>query len=111
MKKYLHIDSDVRIRTGEEARRALESENDQSFLTSDSGILRVPEDRWRRAQTAERKHWMTLGIDSEDDRNEDHRAGFENYRVLTGRKFASAIELGSGPFTNLRLIANHCQIG
>jgi SAM-dependent methyltransferase len=110
MAKYLHIDDDVHILTDEEAKRALERENDQAFLSADSGIVKVTEKRWRSAQTAERKHWMVLGINGEDDRNEEHSAAFNNYQALGGATYNAAIELGCGPFTNLRLIANHCSI-
>lgn len=110
-KKYLHIDSDVRILTGDAAKRALEHESDQEFLNpGGGGVLNVTEKRWITAQTAERKHWMELGIHSDDDRNEEHSAGFDSYRALAGKTFKSAIELGCGPFTNVRLIANHCRI-
>lgn len=110
MPKYLHIDDEVQILTDEEAKRALERENDQAFLSADSGIVKVPEKRWRTAQTAERKHWMVLGVNGEDDRNEQHSAAFNNYQALGGATYNAAIELGCGPFTNLRLIANHCSI-
>jgi SAM-dependent methyltransferase len=110
-KKYLHIDSDVRILTGDAAKRAREHKNDQEFLDpAGGGVLNVTEKRWITAQTAERKHWMELGIHSDDDRNKEHAAGFGGYRALAGKTFGSAIELGCGPFTNLRLIANHCRI-
>ena len=58
----------------------------------------------------EREHWIELRIHVEDDSNEEHSAGFEDYRMLAGKVFNSAIELGCGSFTNLRLIANHCRI-
>jgi SAM-dependent methyltransferase len=111
MPKYIHIDSNVHILTDEEARQALERENDQEFLTEDQGIVRVPRDRWQTAQTTERKHWMNLGIGSDTDRNQEHFSSFGGYEVLAGESFAQAIELGCGPFTNLRLIADVCRVG
>ena len=110
MAKYIHIDSEVRIRTDEEAERALQSENDRGFLSESQGVVRVPLSRWRTAQSTERKHWMTLGIGSSNDRNDEHFQNFDCYRALLGQTFGSAIELGCGPFTNLRLIADVCRV-
>lgn len=110
MPKYIHIDSDVRILTDEEARQALERENDQKFLTEDKGIVRVPIDRWQTAQKTERKHWMDLGIGSDTDRNQEHFRNFGGYQTLAGQTFKRTIELGCGPFTNLRMIADVCQV-
>lgn len=107
---YIHIDSDVHVRTGEEARQALEAENDGEFLSEDKGIVRVPADRWRTAQKTERKHWMDLGIGSDTDRNQEHFDNFGGYQALAGETFGSAIELGCGPFTNLRLIADVARV-
>lgn len=110
MAKHIHINSDVRILTDEAARQALELENDREFLTDTQGVVRVTEERWRRAQTTERRHWMHLGLGSDNDRNYEHFVSFGGYRVLHGRTFESAIELGCGPFTNLRLIADVCRV-
>ena len=62
------------------------------------------------AQKAERKHWMVIGLGAQDDYNYDHAAGFDDYSVLEGLEFEHAIELGCGPFTNLRIVAGKCQI-
>src|SRR5262249_22728923 len=45
-----------------------------------------------------------------DDRNEYHKEHFAGYSPLRGRHFKRGIELGSGPFTNMRLIAAACTI-
>lgn len=45
-----------------------------------------------------------------DDRNLQHMADFDNYHALHGMTFDHAIELGCGPFTNLRLIGQVCSI-
>nr|WP_231402786.1 methyltransferase domain-containing protein [Caenimonas aquaedulcis] len=46
-----------------------------------------------------------------DDRNDEHAASFDHYAAIAGRAFDRAIELGCGPFTNLRVLARHMSIG
>jgi SAM-dependent methyltransferase len=108
--KY-YVDEQVNIYTGEEAEKHLAGNNDARFVEAGKGIVRVPVDRWRVAQTAESAHWMKLGIASDNDRNYEHRSNFDNYQALRGRHFDRAIELGCGPFTNLRLIAAEANLG
>jgi len=108
--KPLHIDDDVTIRTDEEARRALATENDTAYISARAGITRVPLERWQKAQKAEHKHWMVRSRHVSNDRNDIHMAMFDSYASLRNRRFAHALELGCGPFTNLSLIANLCQI-
>lgn len=107
---YLFIDDDVTIITAEEAERALARQNDSEFVDPAAGIKRVPRDRWAMAQRAERTHWMVNGLGSGDDYNYSHATGFDNYSSLKGLTFERAIELGCGPFTNLRIIADVCAI-
>lgn len=45
-----------------------------------------------------------------DDRNFVHYRRFAGYEALRGRVFEHALEIGCGPFTNLRLIASICRI-
>jgi hypothetical protein len=47
---------------------------------------------------------------STDDRNYTHYLGFKKYRALSGKDYSHAIELGCGPFTNLRYIGRVCKI-
>ncbi|MGD9874781.1 MAG: methyltransferase domain-containing protein [Kiritimatiellia bacterium] len=110
MNEKLHIDSNVNILTGEAAEKALQRENDEKYFHENEGVAQVEKNRWTTAQKAERKHWMELGLRAADDRNYDHAAFFDGYRTLRGLSFDHAIELGCGPFTNLRLIANACEI-
>ncbi len=111
MNKKIFIDSDVNILTGEDAERALHKENDAKYFNEREGVSRVEKDRWRTAQKAEKKHWMNLGIRAADDRNYDHADKFGGYESIRGMKFDHAIELGCGPFTNLRLIGGIAEIG
>ncbi len=110
MAKYLYVDRDINVLIGRDAELALQKENDQEFLSADSGITRVSTGRWQTAQAAERKHWIEKGLDTADDRNYDHFIQFGRYNTLRGLSFDSAIELGCGPFTNMRLIADICRV-
>ena len=110
MSKYIYIDKEVNILTGQEAQEAVEKEGDEKFLREDRGIDRVPIGRWGIAQAYERKSWMEKHLSARDDRNYDHFLRFDRYKVLNGLSFNHAIELGCGPFTNLRLIARSCRI-
>ena len=108
--KKIHIDENVTVRTDEEADAAFSEENDIAFYEEGKGIVKVPRDRWEKAQRTERKHWMTLGIESKDDRNFYHADRFDQYKSVSERVFKNALEVGCGPFTNLRLIGTHCKI-
>ena len=110
MMKHVHVDRNINICTDEEAMKALARENDRAFVTKGSGVIRVPLERWDAAQAAERKHWMVLGQDVNNARNDEHFEAFGRYRALRGRAFESAIELGCGPFPNMRLIADVCHV-
>src|SRR5262249_6222561 len=56
------------------------------------------------------RHWMERGRNATNDRNDEHYVGFDKYQAIQGLSFEHAIELGCGPFTNLRLIGNVCRI-
>lgn len=109
MKEYF-IDENVKILTGQNAKKALEAKNDKEFISKNRGITKVPLLRWMEAQRAERVHWMIRGISSLQDRNDLHAASFDHYRVLHNIHFKNVIELGCGPFTNLRIIGTKCGI-
>lgn len=108
--KEVYIDKDVNILTGIEAVDALKNENDSVYVSENDGVVRVPLKRWETAQYAEKVHWMKRGIGSIEDRNYYHEENFDNYNCLRGTKFERAIELGSGPFTNLRIIGRNVDI-
>jgi SAM-dependent methyltransferase len=80
-------------------------EGDARFLTEREGIVAVPLDRWASAQEFERTGWMDRWAAADDDRNYEHAEMFDQYAPLRGRRFRHAIELGCGPFTNIRIIA------
>jgi SAM-dependent methyltransferase len=109
-KKYLYVDEKLHMLIGDDAKRALAVQSDAEFLDSGGGVVRVTKQRWHQAQRYERDTWMIANADASDDRNTSHDEGFAGYAALHGRRFANAIELGCGPFTNLRLIARRCTI-
>ncbi len=106
----IFIDEDVNILFGPEAQQQLTKRNDRRYLDQEGGVLVVPQERWASAQRAERAHWMRLGIRAQDDRNRQHFEGFRRFAVLRGRRFEHALEIGCGPFTNLRIIGRACKI-
>jgi SAM-dependent methyltransferase len=106
----LFVGEDGQAITGEDARRAVTAAGDARFLDPSVGILKVTRERWQAAQRYERNVWMNLASHADDDRNHEHARQFDGYAVLGGRRFESAIELGCGPFTNLRLLACACDV-
>ncbi len=108
--KRIHVDENVTIRTNEEADKAFFAENDIAYFDNERGIAKVPKERWDKAQRTERKHWMEIGMNSKDDRNFYHLEKFNNYKSIENKVFKHALEVGCGPFTNLRIIGNYCQV-
>jgi SAM-dependent methyltransferase len=100
----LFIGRDIDVLEGQSAADALGATNDSRFYESGKGVLRVDQARWSEAQHYERKTWLERGRTTADDRNRFHQQRFAGYSPLKGMKFGRAIELGCGPFTNLRLI-------
>lgn len=107
---YLYVDENLNIYTGEDARGRVSGTNDAQFLEGEKGILRVPMSRWGTAQQYEKKTWMEQCAHAVDDRNQEHCAEFDGYRSIAGRRFPRAIELGCGPFTNLRVLGRYVEI-
>jgi len=99
----VHIDENVKIKSGKAAEEALAKESDLKYLTED-GVVKITKERWKLAQEAESKHWMDLGRGAADDRNHEHSQMFRGYKDLKGKTFNRAAEFGCGPFTNLRII-------
>lgn len=108
--QHMFVDEHINIQVGSAAKRALETVTDEQYLTKNDGIISVSRNRWQTAQSYERRTWMVDGSHSTQDRNLDHFNQFDGYRSISGLDFAHAIELGCGPFTNLRYIMRSCQI-
>ena len=107
------IDKGPVVLRGEDARTRLRVTNDSSFLVEGRGIPRVDKARWEVARAAEDLHWFDSdgsGRRIADDRNLVHYWRFAGYEVLRGMQFSHALEVGCGPFTNLRLIGNECSV-
>lgn len=108
--KFLHISTNVEVTTGSEAAARLRTENDAAYVAQTGGVRRVPIERWKQAQDAEAHHWFAAHESTADDRNYDHFQQFAGYAAIRGLAFTRAVELGSGPFTNLRLISRIAHI-
>lgn len=106
----MFVGEDRKIRTGRDAEVLLRETSDAKYVDDGCGIVRVPRDRWAMAQRYERGTWMEAAAHALDDRNYEHAANFDGYGSLIGKSFDRAIELGCGPFTNLRVIAGICEI-
>lgn len=106
----IHVDENVTVRTHEEANIAFLSENDIAFFEEEKGIVKVTKERWEKAQRTEKKHWMEIGKNAKDDRNLYHKDKFDNYKSISDRIFTNALEVGCGPFTNLRVLGEFCKI-
>jgi SAM-dependent methyltransferase len=96
----------------------------------DERCLSVSPDRWRKAQEWERAFWIReqkqlakygkniawrlLALVGKvekyrgDDRNRWWKAGFDDYSFLPPR-VDNALEVGCGPYTNMRLIRTICK--
>ena len=107
--EFISISKGPVILRGHEAKLAIEKENDAQFYVPGQGIPRVSLERWSVAQEAEVNHWFGDGSNpalTGDDRNIVHYRRFDGYRAINRIEFKRALEIGSGPFTNMRLVAN-----
>jgi SAM-dependent methyltransferase len=109
--KQLFIDETVTVHQGQDAAQRLAAHNDLRFFEPGKGIARVDRARWEEAQRYERRTWMELNRGAVEDRNQVHAARFAGYEALAGRAFPRAIELGCGPFTNLRHVLEVANVG
>lgn len=103
----IFVNKDIEITEGAKASPLIAGKNELQYYEEGVGIRRIDKDRWREAQHYERKTWC----DSQSktmvtDRNEEHLRNFNNYEILNTvlDDGLSVIELGCGPYTNLRFI-------
>ena len=108
-KNAMFVDEHLNIITGQRAIELIQ-EREALPIDSEKGIIKVDQKRWQEAQRYERRTWME-GLATMSDRNEYHDEKLNRYEALKGKSFASAIELGCGPFTNMRKILTRCSIG
>lgn len=106
----IFIDENINIKTGDEAAKYIKEKNDGQYFNDKKGIAKVDKGRWEKAQKAEHTHWMKLGLQTINDRNIAHYNNYEAYKSIKEKRFSKAIEIGCGPFTNLRLIGSVCKI-
>lgn len=104
----IFVDENRNVIKGEKALELIRSRRPEN-IDPLKGVFKVDTDRWQEAQRYERRTWME-GVAALSDRNEDHEKNFDGYKKLQGKSFGSAIELGCGPFTNLRRILTHCNV-
>lgn len=104
----VYVDENRNVIKGHRAVELIEAKGPE-LVDPTKGVVRVNQSRWQEAQRYERRTWME-GTASMSDRNEDHESCFGNYRSIGQRHFNTAIELGCGPFTNLRKILRHCSV-
>jgi hypothetical protein len=71
--------------------------------------MQVNHTRWLEARQYEHRTWMN-NKGAFTDRNEEHRERFANYVPLRGLTFSLGVELGCGPFTNIRFVLEQCCI-
>ncbi len=107
----IFIAAGPQVHTGDAALRLLSETNDSAYVIDGQGIPAVDTERWNVARRAEHTHWFHPGRSVADDRNFDHFRRFAGYESLRGRRFERALEIGCGPFTNLRLMADVCTVG
>ena len=107
--RKIFVTENVQTFADEQAETFLKTKNDLEFFNEEEqGIHKVPEERWKMAQKYERRTWMELSLSTKDDRNFDHIEKFDSFNTIKD-EFSnknSVIELGCGPFTNLRLLTD-----
>lgn len=107
--KKIFINENAETFLDEAAAPMLENKNDLEFFDhEDGGIHKVSAKRWTTAQKYEKTGWMERDPNAKDDRNFDHFDRFGSLDSIKDELFQkkSIIELGCGPFTNLRLFSD-----
>ena len=96
--KFQWVGSRKDYRTGEAAKQALEHTNDNKYWDPENGISKVNQERWEQAQDYERDVWMKYGLNVNQDRDQIHTKGFDQYQCLPPH-FGHSVEIGCGTFT------------
>jgi 2-polyprenyl-3-methyl-5-hydroxy-6-metoxy-1,4-benzoquinol methylase len=102
----IFVNKEIEVTEGESASKLISEKNEIKFFEEHIGIKKIDKPRWLEAQYYERKTWCDSARSMITDRNEEHQKNFDNYKLLPSilRNDLSVIELGCGPYTNLRLI-------
>jgi len=69
---------------------------------SSSGVTQIPIKMWKVAQKLELDVWKEATFSTSGDRPDDHIKGFNGYKNLNTHTFGNTLEIGSGPWTQLR---------
>lgn len=101
--QHLWIGSTVDVRSGAEAKKALETVSDKKYWNDETGISSVDKTRWEVAQHYEKECWLKHGSTDTADRNNEHYLGFDKYNCLASN-LGRVAEIGCGPFTQLHTI-------
>jgi SAM-dependent methyltransferase len=105
--KKIFVDKEINIFSDDLAEKMIKEKNESKYLINDS-IMVVDQERWEEAQNYEKKTWMVSNRHVSDDRNYEHYQRFNSYKSLIeyqkNNRIESVIELGCGPFTNVRTI-------
>ena len=101
----IYVNEQIQVFHGKEAESFLSKTNDLKFFDeTEKGVHNVTYDRWLLAQKYERKTWMS-DTNVSNDRNYEHLRRFDNLEIISDIKITNMIELGCGPFTNMRLMS------
>lgn len=103
------IGSPTDVRYKKDATAALATTNDSKYWDDENGIITVDHDRWKKAQQFESTGWLTQWRDANSDRNDEHKRGFNNYDSVP-KDLGDVIEIGCGPFTQLKTIQQNRTI-
>ena len=103
----IFVNKEIEVIKGEDASRLINEKNEMKFFEDGIGIKKIDKIRWLEAQYYERKTWCNSAAKAMiTDRNEEHQKNFDYYKILPSilENDLSVIELGCGPYTNLRFI-------
>ena len=106
-KRAIFVDEHRNIYQGDKALELIAG-REQPSIDVHCGVIKVSRSRWLEAQRYEQRTWME-GKASTSDRNEQHAECFAKYASLRGKRFEQSIELGCGPFTNMRKVLQVCR--
>jgi SAM-dependent methyltransferase len=101
----LWIGSPSDVRSGDQAKDAIRTQNDAKYYDPTNGITKVDYERWVAAQKYEASGWMDCWQGVCDDRSHEHFQHFDGYRNLK-KHLGNTLEVGCGPFTQLKTILN-----
>lgn len=96
-----HIKSAVNISYDSEALKELSKCNDKQYWSDRLGIIKIDESRWSIAQKFEIEGWSRHWSDHVDDRSTEHDGIFNEYKCVD-KNLGDVVELGCGPFTQVR---------